>query len=758
MKEMRSTLYSNLAGSLILVIVALTSHAFAEAGWPRFEKQILTDQYYCDGITTGDINRDGRIDIIAGPFWYEGPGFTNHHEFYPAKVFPTEPSPTDSMFSYVYDFNGDGWPDILVLGRVHLHAAYWYENPHGQSGPWKKHFVFDRIKGESPPFQDVDGDGRPELLAHDGVHWGLIQPDWKRPTNAWRFHPITAVGKFEQFYHGEGIGDVNDDGRFDLVIDEGWYEQPVDRAAEWTKHQFKLGAKGGAQILVTDVDGDGDNDVISALDAHGWGLAWFEQVKEQREITFRKHVIMGTRDEEAKYGVAFSQPHALALADLDGDGLPDIVVGKRRWAHGPKGDIEPMAEPVVYWFRLVRNGANTRFEPHLIDRASGVGVQVAAVDVNDDGRPDVLTASKLGAFLFLNKPSIASATSASVFPGKEWEVASPESQGMDPAKLSKAIAMLQGKVGKSGVHELIIIRNGRLIWQGDDIDKVHGVWSLTKVFTSAALGLLVDDGKCALETQAKTILPELAAAYPEVTLRHFATMTSGYRARNDEPQGTYTHGPSKTPFLPNPEPLFTPPGSKFAYWDSAMNEFANVLTRIAGEPLQDLLRRRIAGPIGMNRENWNWGDWGPVGGVIVNGGSGNKSGAMKISARDTARFGLLFLNRGNWNGKQLLSARWVDEATRVQVSATLPPGDEKSEGEGPGEYGFNWWVNGIKPDGQRKYPGATSGTYCGAGFNNNRLFIIPEWNMVILRLGLDGNTPDKLWSDFLASVGEAIKR
>ncbi len=378
--------------------------------------------------------------------------------------------------------------------------------------------------------------------------------------------------------------------------------------------------------------------------------------------------------------------------------------------------------------------------------------------IRAEGREQTLQAPSKGDAVVYITNTKSSKSGAMTFPVKDWEEVKPESQGIDSARLDAAISFLKDNTGRDGVNELVVIRNGYMVWKGTNIDKVHGVWSLTKSFTSTVLGLLIDDGRVSLETRATEYVSGMSAAYPTITLRHFTTMTSGYYAIGDEPRGGYRHGPSQTPFKPADKPLFAPPGSKYAYWDSAMNQFANVLTRIAGEPIEVLFKRKIADPIGMKSGKWDWGDFGKVSGIVVNGGSGNGNKHVQISARELARFGHLFLNKGKWRGKQLISSAWVYQATRAQVPASLPL-EQLSGADGRGVYGYNWWVNSIKHDGKRKWPGAPAGTYSASGYNNNDMFVIPEWDMVIVRLGLDQNEfaiTDVIYGTFIEKIGRAI--
>jgi CubicO group peptidase (beta-lactamase class C family) len=357
--------------------------------------------------------------------------------------------------------------------------------------------------------------------------------------------------------------------------------------------------------------------------------------------------------------------------------------------------------------------------------------------------------------LFLGISAGLSGGADRVFPGEDWEAAKPESQGVDSARLADAVAYLKANSGSDGVRELLVIRNGRILWQGEAIDKVHGIWSCTKSFTSTILGLLVDARKCSLDTKAASVIPELAGTFPDITLKHLTTMTSGYRADGDEPKGGYTHGPSSTPFRPDSKPLFSPPGSQYAYWDSAMHLLGLALTRIAGESMQDIFRRQIAERIGMDPTRWRWGSFPADRGIAVNSGASG----VEIPARDLARLGHLYLNNGKWNGRQVISARWVRLATSIQTPASLPLGHKQSGIDGRGCYGFNWWVNGFRPDGGRLWPGAPPSTFAAVGFNNNKLIVVPPWQMVIVRLGLDEGDKkitDEAIGEFLRLIGQSL--
>jgi hypothetical protein len=392
----------------------------------HFKKTQLSDKFWCEGATFGDFNRDGKMDLVAGPYWYEGPDFKKRHDIYPGTQTFTRKKPdgkeekiegfegalgtenkySDNFFAFTRDFNHDGWDDILIIGFPGEQSV-WYENPKRSEGSWKKHVVLDETDNESPTFTDITGDGKPEIVCASKGAYGYAEPDWSDPAKPWKFHAISSNNKYQRFTHGMGVGDVNGDGRMDLLEKDGWWEQPQSLAGDpvWKFHAFDFtpGSHGGAQMYAYDVNGDGLNDIITSIAAHGFGLAWYEQVKQGDEITFKQHVILNTEQKRSpnKYGISFSEIHAIDLVDVDGDGLKDIVTGKRFWSHGRMGDPDRNDAAVLYWFQLVRNPDHTvEFVPHLIDDASGVGTQVVAGFASDKKYPDIVVANKRGAFYF----------------------------------------------------------------------------------------------------------------------------------------------------------------------------------------------------------------------------------------------------------------------------------------------------------------------------------------------------------------------
>ncbi len=407
--------------SISLFSVSLWTLASAEEfSLHTFDRLKLTDVYFSEGASAGDINADGIPDVVYGPYWFAGPEYSVKQEIY--KPVPQDVNRyADNFFSWIYDFNSDGWNDVFVVGFPGT-PAYAYENPtaKGLDQHWKKHQVIDWVSNESPQFLDMYGDERPELVCTRDGFFGFATIDSSEPFGTWDFHPISEKIAATKFGHGLGIGDVNGDGRMDILHSAGWFEQPESNAdsVRWKLHEVRFSESyGGAEMYAYDVDGDGDNDVITSHAAHDFGLGWYEQVSTEKGISFKHHKIMGEHPSENKYGVVFSELHSVNLVDIDGDGLKDIVTGKTYWSHHQQSPMWD-AGAVVYWFKLVRHQDGVDWIPYQADGESGIGRQLTVADVNTDGLADIVVGGMKGAHVLTHKSKIV---------GKEqWIAAQPK--------------------------------------------------------------------------------------------------------------------------------------------------------------------------------------------------------------------------------------------------------------------------------------------------------------------------------------------
>jgi hypothetical protein len=368
---------------ILLAAAALLAAAFG----PRpsdipFEKLTL-DLGANETAAFADLNGDKRLDLIAGENWYEAPKWTRHR----FRELGFENNYIDNFSDLAFDVDGDGATDVVACSWFARSLAWW-RNPGRGAGVWQQQAFETGSPIEFCFLVDLDNDGqRREVLPQFGnAKTPLAWFEYKG--GKWAKHVVHEAS----MGHGIGAGDVNGDGRTDILTPKGWLEAPADpRASGWTfRPAWELGSTGFLHVI--DLNGDKRPDVLGSM-AHDYGIFWLEQDAGGK---FTRRLI----DE------SWSQAHATTLVDLNGDGRLDLLTGKRYMAHNGKdpGEKEPLG---LYWYEQLPLGPKGQvgWVRHIIDYStrSGGGMQLPVADIDGDGDLDFAAPGKSGLFLFINR-------------------------------------------------------------------------------------------------------------------------------------------------------------------------------------------------------------------------------------------------------------------------------------------------------------------------------------------------------------------
>ncbi|MFL2869554.1 MAG: FG-GAP repeat domain-containing protein [Pirellulaceae bacterium] len=359
-----------------------------------------------EGVGIADFDGDGKLDVSAGRNWFHNPDFVAR----PLRNFGDVNGYAESNGDFVYDVDQDGRMDVIATGFFDT-KLMWFRNPGKEAlrlgQLWEPHLLIDtkNKENEAQLFEDIDGDGKPEWIVNSWIA--------DRPFLVWRFGktkqeiPVKEPGKPNHVVnvptlsqctigvnangHGMAVGDLNGDGHKDLLVGKGWYESPTtDVLGQTWKYHADWDLHTSVPMLVMDVNSDGRNDLIVGQ-AHDFGLHWWEQLPPaDGKLVWKKHLIDDT----------VSQLHVLHLADLTGDGKPELITGKRYFAHN--GGDPGAKEPVTMLYYEIDTTEAT-FTRHVISKERvGTGLQIKTGDIDGNGFNDIAVAGKSGTYILFN--------------------------------------------------------------------------------------------------------------------------------------------------------------------------------------------------------------------------------------------------------------------------------------------------------------------------------------------------------------------
>jgi ribosomal protein S18 acetylase RimI-like enzyme len=363
----------------------LRRHMSRRTEWQKIK---ISDEAF-ESAGVFDVNNDGRLDIVSGGYWYEGPAWKKHKlcdvgkydEYY------------DDFSTIALDINGDGYLDF-VTGGWWGNQLVWRENPKGDTCEWKTHVIEKMGNIETTRAWDVDGDGELEIVPNtpgEGIKvFKLIRDANGKGTGKFQRFDITAVPQG----HGLGFGDLLGDGKPCFIVNNGFWQATGDPLKDpWTFHpEFDFGRMASVPILVADVDGDGMNELIVGQ-AHGYGLHyWKRHNQPDGSRKWTRHAI----------DPYFSQYHELHWVDIDNDGQKELITGNRYRAHcgHEEGETEVVG---LYCFKWNGEFFTKQVIDHgTVPHASGTGIFMTIIDIDGDGRLDIVAPGKEGLYLFKN--------------------------------------------------------------------------------------------------------------------------------------------------------------------------------------------------------------------------------------------------------------------------------------------------------------------------------------------------------------------